>query len=611
MAYKTLIFVLFLSLFFVSVPTGSPDAKAPSKGHVLIYEVSPYSYSNAHMDYVCLVNPTGNSINLAGYVLTDFEGKIWLNGTLKPWAKMYVAENATAFERYMGFKPNLTYSSSSTGRFALSNSGDEIAILYNGKILDLVIYGNSKYNGIGWSGAPLKVSRGHVLRRVSFEDTDSPADWSNYHRIGQSSFSPIVVKAPTELFVYPDDVNELYRYIRAARQSLDIEVYTLSSLKVENLLEQVIKRGVKVTILLEGSPVGGLHNAERYVIQRLYLAGAKIFFMDNIAGMHNRYDFVHSKFIVRDGRAVLISTENMDMNSLSPCGNRGYGTIIKSSELAAYFLKVFNDDVKRVQDIHEYAGEFRYVMPPQALPVESHIKKFNPVNFTVSIRTVLAPDYSLNTFNDFVNAEKSIDVEALYLKDYALAMVYPKANRILVQEPESGYHMREFRQVGIRMLHAKLLIGDNAVFVGSMNFGHSSITKNREVSLIIGGKDAVHFFEDVFNYDWHAHNNIAVMRVATHENEVFIDLRDTAGRVKLYKIYIDKVLRYSGTKTTLKFKLAQGEHNIECLAYFEDGTEDVVVKEVNIPRQIIFKPEYAILFLVLAVFIYKLWQNHG
>ena len=592
------------------MPTGSVDAKAPSKGHVLIYELSPYSYSNAHMDYVCLVNPTVNSINLEGYVLTDFEGKIWLNGTLKPWAKMYVAENATTFERYMGFKPNLTYSSSS-GRFALSNSGDEVAILHNGEIVDLVIYGNSKYNGTGWCGKPLKVSRGQVLRRVDFKDTDSPADWSNYHRIGQSAFSPLTVKAPTELFVYPDDVNELYMYIRNARQSLDIEVYTLSSLKVEQALEQAIKRGVSVTILFEGSPVGGLSDVERYVIQRLYLAGAKILFMENIAGMHNRYDFVHSKFIIRDGSAVLISTENMDMTSLSPCGNRGYGTIIKSPELAAYFLKVFNDDIKRVQDIHEYAGEFTYVAPPRALPVESQIKKFNPVNFTASIRTVLAPDYSLSSFNNFVNAEKGIDVEALYLKDYALAMVYPKASRILVQEPESGYQMREFRQAGIRMLHAKLLIGDNAVLVGSMNFGRASITKNREVSVIISGKDAVRFFEDVFNYDWHSNNYIAVMRITTHENEVSIDLRDTVGRVKLYKIYIDKVLRYSGTKTTLKFKLAPGEHDIKCFASFEDGTEDVVIKEVNIPRQVIFEPEYAFLFLVFAVFLYKLWQNHG
>ncbi len=610
MAYKTLIFVLFLFLFLVSVPKSSVDAKAPSKSHVLIYEVSPYSYSNAHMDYVCLVNPTKTSINLDGYALTDFEGKIWLNGTLKPWAKMYVAENATAFERYMGFTPNLTYSSN-TGKFALSNSGDEAAILHNGKIVDLVIYGNSKYNGTGWCGEPLKVYRGHVFRRVSFKDTDSPVDWSNYHRIGQSAFSPIIVKAPTELFVYPDDVNELYRYISNARQSLDIEVYTLSSLKVEQALEQDIKRGVNVTILLEGSPVGGLHDAERYVIQRLYMAGAKIFFMENIASMHNRYDFVHSKFIIRDGKAVLISTENMDMISLSPCGNRGYGIIMRSSKLAAYFLKVFNDDVKRVQDIHEYAGEFTYVAPPRALPVESHIKKFNPANLTASISTVLAPDYSLSSFNNFVNAEKSVDVEALYLKDYALAMVYPKASRILVQEPESGYHMREFRQEGIKMLHAKLLIGDNAVLVGSMNFGRASITKNREVSVIISGKDAVHFFEDVFNYDWYYHNNIAVMRITTHENEVFIDLRDTVGRVKSYSIYIDKVLRYSGTKTTLKFKLGPGEHNIKCLASFEDGTEDVVIKEVSIARKIIFEPEYVFLFLVFAVFLYKLWQNHG
>ena len=607
--------ILIGALALLLLSTGFSYENANSESHLLIYEVSPYSYSGKNLDYVCIINSGESEIDIGNYYLTDFEGYLHLHGVLKPMQRIYIVQNRTSFIRVFGSYPDYTYKDLKyNGTFSLSNKGDEVALMKGGKIDDMLVYGQSNYRGNGWNGEPINISQGHVLRRRSLQDTNSKEDWTNYHLIGQSDFAPINDYTKVEIFTYPDDRNELFRFVNQAKKEILIESYTLSNPHLEKILEEEIRDGVKVKILLEGSPVGGISKEEKSVVQGIYSAGGKVYFMISGGKVHNRYTYVHSKFIIVDEKYALISTENFDEKSIAPCGNRGYGVIVWNESVAKYLTAIFRDDTKSVEDIKIYSGEFKGINLEEENDVQMRSRRFNPMNITASISLAIAPDYSLDKFDQFINSQRWVDVEALYVKDYALSEIYDKSRRILVNYPTQGYNMREFNGENklLRMLHAKLLIGDNSVLVGSMNFGYSSMTRNREVSIIIKNVTAVNYFENVFNYDWSKHENlVALMSIKKIGNSVTVDLSHSTGDIKEYRVYVDGKLRYEGKNMKITLNLNDGKHRIKAVIVDSSGNNDEVEMTVTIRHEVTIDPRLILILLIFAVFAYKVWKGHG
>ncbi len=580
--------------------------------HLLIYEVSPYSYPSSHMDYVCIYNPSSTMVNLSNYYITDFEGYLKLAGNLAPHDKLYVAENRTSFINYFGFSPQLTYSDAKyNGSFSLANHGDEVALIRGTKIVDMVIYGNSKYSGLDWHGPSVSVHAGHILRRLNFVDTNTARDWSDYHRIAQSDFSQYSETAHIEILTYPDDINELYRFISQTKNELDIEMYTLTSYRIFKSLLSLLERNVSINILLEGSPVGGIKKNELAIADALQEHGANVLFM---SGSHARYAYVHSKFIIKDKSAVLISTENLDESSISPCGNRGYGIIVKSKSFAEQIMKVFKDDTKHVQDIHPYFRGLIHYSLKNSEKYEVRHREFSPINITAKISTVLAPDYSMMAFKNFVSSQRWIDVEALYLKDYPLTITYPKARRILVQHSINGYEMHTFygKNEHIEMLHAKLMIGNSKVLVGSMNFGNYSMLYNRELSVIIQNEKAVKYFERVFEADWHMQRKPMIIMRVNINSKLNVDLKDSLGHIREYWIYLDGKMLYHGKVPRASFSLpSPGIHVLVGKVVDISGLADEEKVVIHVSTQFSLDFRIMIFTLIFALFFYKLWKDHG
>ena len=612
MADKVIVAVIFSVLL---LPGAFASSSTNEDVHILIYEVSPYSYSGKNLDYVCIVNPGERTVDLKNYYLTDFEGYLHLRGLIKPLHKIYIAENGTSFKNVFGFYPNYTYDDLRyNGTFSLSNRGDEVAVIRDKQVVDILIYGKSDYHGEGWIGKSINVSQGHILRRKNFQDTDSAEDWSNYHRIGQSDFSPLKNQGKIEIFTYPDDRSELFRFLNSAKNEILIESYTLSNLHVVDILKEKIKGGVKVKILLEGNPVGGISQEEKYAVQEIYDSGGEIYFMVSGERIHNRYTYVHSKFIVVDRKSALISTENFDQRAIAPCGNRGYGVIVRNEKMANYLAEIFEDDTKSVEDIKEYSGEFGEIRIDEENDVQIRSKRFDSTNLTANISLIIAPDYSLRSFDEFVDSQKWMDIEALYVKDYALSEIYGKSRRILVEHPTEGYDMKEFdsEKKLVRMLHAKLLIGSSAVLVGSMNFGYSSMTRNREVSVIIENRSAVNYFEKAFNYDWNDSDEpVALMKLEKRGNEIAVDLSESVGEIKEYRIYVDGKLRYEGKNPEITLNLDDGTHIVKGVIVDSSGREDYAEMKVNVEQGNNIDLRWLLILLLFALFAYKVWKNHG
>lgn len=178
------------------------------------------------------------------------------------------------------------------------------------------------------------------------------------------------------LAIAPDNAFEtLVHTLHQAQESIQIQVHTFENIGVLDALIQASQRGVSVTVLLEGSPPGGIAHEQRYVCQQLEQAGGACWYMinDSTTQVHNRYVYQHAKFILLDNQRVIISSENLSPNSLphddktdGTWGRRGVLLITDAPEVVAHVADIFAADFAPhiYQDLRRYDPEDDQYGPP-------------------------------------------------------------------------------------------------------------------------------------------------------------------------------------------------------------------------------------------------------
>src|SRR5690606_31986915 len=134
------------------------------------------------------------------------------------------------------------------------------------------------------------------------------------HRIelpGQSHFisRPLKgVRAKVLATSAPDNnYKALIDAFAAAKKQIRISVYQLTSSHITDALIKKVRQGVKVTLWLEGSPVAGIPDQERYLVDKLAKAGAQVYFLasEKKSKVKPRYRFDHSKYVLIDDNKVI------------------------------------------------------------------------------------------------------------------------------------------------------------------------------------------------------------------------------------------------------------------------------------------------------------------
>lgn len=364
-----------------------------------------------------LWNISNHAASLAGYTLSDGRRTVTFPALLvPPGAAVWCAYDATAFRSAFGFSPGCEYGVDSdptvpnlTGtplRFA--NTGGQ-ALLQRGEgaPVDTLVYETANVDQPGWSGpsvqpyAPTTAfpAEGQILyRKLDWSsgqpivDTDTLADWAqdptdhlagrrvqypgwNLERFGRP---PVLVAsgvftaalAPDNLF---DVVNAT---LAAARRSIRLTSYTFDHVALAQTLAQRASQGVEVTLLLEGDPVGGITDQERYCAQLIEAAGGQVWFMvsDRNDATHDRYQHVHAKYAVIDERLLLLSSENFTPESMpdddksdGTQGRRGAALVTDAAPLVAHVLELFRDDLDpgNHRDVLRWtAADPKYGAPP-------------------------------------------------------------------------------------------------------------------------------------------------------------------------------------------------------------------------------------------------------
>lgn len=345
-------------------------------------------------------------------------------------------------------------------------------------------------------------------------------------------------------FVSPDSsMDSLEGLIDSAHSSIYINVYTFENPYIMSQLLEARDRGVDILILVDGSPVGGIKEDEKAILEMLKAKGVGVYYDSN-----NNYRYNHAKYIVADNITTLISTENFNYGGYPPVsskGNRGWGVIILDAQVSRYFLDLYFNDISFAKK-REYPRENMEF----SLKEGGYKKTFSTETYNKKslVTPVIAPENARDEIIGLiVSAQEKILVEQFYIYKFwggkygstrsspneFLEACLDAARRgvevkILMDstwynvqgdDPKSNLHTVRYvndiahkegidlearlldEGLEVEKIHAKGLIVDDRVFISSINWNEHSPTNNREVGVIIQG-EVSDYFEDVFYHDW-------------------------------------------------------------------------------------------------------------
>lgn len=451
-------------------------------------------------EYVVLSIP--DETNLSGWMIADGESVARL-------------PNRTVGGRVaVSTDPNAVNASVSVvglhGRLALANAGERIRLKRGNETVDSVRYEDAPEG-----------------ERYVRED----GAWT-WRQPGLTD-RPVVGAAdlPIQAFVLPDSPRLPVETLQNARDRILLGGYTITDPRVLKALCNAHERDVQVRVLAEAEPVGGLSRRMASALDRLLECGVPV---SVLGGERERYAFHHPKYAVVDDR-VVVMTENWKLSGTGGRSNRGWGAVVRSERLSGALTETFRAD-----------AEFRDAIPWQVyradrefgqlsqVPAERYPARFEPLSANATRVSVLAaPDNAASAIVGRIdNATGSIRVELISIGSRghpfvrALLRAARRGVEVRVLLGSASYVRRDNRAIaewlterakaeGLSLqarlatprsrfskIHAKGIVIDDAVVLGSINWTNGSIRENREVALVIEDRPVADYYRQVIRADW-------------------------------------------------------------------------------------------------------------
>jgi cardiolipin synthase A/B len=379
---RPILHLLAVLLGSIALSTASAQAVMPQRSYLplLVSPTQVLLIAALHYDGIItgepdeafqVYNPNDSAVLLNGWHIRSGTRTSTFppNMSLAAHAGLWCGREAWAFRRSFGRLPDCEWGADTDPKvpnlqgtgLSFANSGAAISLRRpDGSVSDVLIYkaGAIPAEG-GWQGravypyVPSSVfhEQGQVLYRKLNEltaaplaDTDGPADWASDpddvldgRRVRYAGWSlerflqPVIANDPAnlEVFVAPDNAfAALGSHLEGSADSICFEGYTFESAPLGAIIAERARAGVPVTMLLEGAPPGGVSDQQRWVVQQLSQAGARIYYMrsDSKSGIHDRYTNQHAKIWLIDDRLALIGTENPSPDSF-PDDDKADGTL--------------------------------------------------------------------------------------------------------------------------------------------------------------------------------------------------------------------------------------------------------------------------------------------
>jgi len=337
-------------------------------------------------------------------------------------------------------------------------------------------------------------------------------------------------RGTARLFVLPDAPGPPVAPLWNASDRILLAGYTFTSERAARALVAAADRGVRVRVLVEGSPVGGMSRRQARLLDRLVAADVQV---RVVAGPYARYAFHHPKYAVGDDRAVVL-TENWKPSGTGGHSSRGWGAAVHDPDVADGLAATFRADAgwRDAVPWREFRAGRRFEADEAAdgsYPGRFAVERVRYRNASV----LVAPDNAERAVLDRLGgADESIRVVQMGLgaeSSFARALVEAGRRGVEVRVLLSGawYAREENRRVARRLngvadredlplevrlaeprgryekVHAKgVIIDGETVVLGSLNWNDHAATENREVLLALEGEEAADYFGRVFEADW-------------------------------------------------------------------------------------------------------------
>ncbi|MFC4356734.1 phosphatidylserine/phosphatidylglycerophosphate/cardiolipin synthase family protein [Halobium salinum] len=391
--------------------------------------------------------------------------------------------------------------------------------------------------GLANGGERLELRRGsRPVDSVVYEAAPEGERWHRnatppWRPVGYTPREPVDLGAPNATaFVLPDSPEVAISTLRSADERLLLGGYTLASSRVSEALVAAAERGVRVRVLLEADPVGGLPRREAHLLDRLAAAGVEVRVLGRAP---ERFAFHHPKYAVVDDRALVL-TENWKPAGTGGRSSRGWGVRLDGERAATELAALFRADAngtgavawERYREGRAFEastpanGSFSGRAEPRRVRVEAARLLTAPGNAESAVvdvveraddrvvvvqPTVGGPEQAM--LRACVRAaRRGVDVRILLSRAWYVV----DDNRRLADRL-NGRAEREGIPLEVRVaeptdrfekIHAKGVVADDTVVVGSLNWNENSATENREVAVALRSEAAAEYYRSVFEGDW-------------------------------------------------------------------------------------------------------------
>ena len=391
----------------------------------------------------------------------------------------------------------------------LSNGGERLRLREDGTVLDRAVYRDTEEGHLAtWNGTR--------IRWRPIGATDRPVVRADSGRVRG--------------FVLPDAPQVPIDTLRGADDRILLAGYTLTSERVVDALVAAHRRNVSVRVLLEGETVGGRTRRGARQLDRLAASGIEVRL---IGGEHARYDYHHAKYAVVDRRALVL-TENWKPAGTGGASSRGWGVRTNQTAIVDGLSGTFQADAGGRDAIPWERFRRGRSFQTGGVSTGNYSTTFEPTTVRVDATTLLVtPDNAqsrlvgtLDRANDSVDV---IQVTVGWESDLskALRRVARRGVRVRLLLSSAWYVREENRALADRFeqwasandaslsvrladpsgryekIHAKgAVVDDRRVVLGSLNWNEQAATNNREVVLLLQGREIADYYGGVFDADW-------------------------------------------------------------------------------------------------------------
>ncbi|MGQ9587874.1 MAG: phospholipase D-like domain-containing protein [Thermoplasmata archaeon] len=536
---------------------------------VLISEFYPRALCSD--EYLVIASTSQTPICLANWSISDMEGtlRFAVDRTLEPGDSLVIAMNQSSYVLAYDTMPDISLDADHgrglavVGNFRLADVGDSIALISDsGETVDYVLYGSSEELSPYWRGTAIAAPRsGEVVKRTEksgmLQDSDRATDWYHfrefkygYTELGASSFA--VQPGCVTAFASPDcSLDVVIGAVLEARESVLLCSYELSSVPVASALLDALARNVRVEVLVDGEPAGGMDAEEIACLSRMAAAGAGVSTVNgNVAAkIVQHIGALHAKYMVVDQRLAVVMSENFVESGLPTdrlLGNRGWGVRIDDVGVAAYLSRLFWGDARQSRrDVFRWAEDPRHnasACLPEAVPPGHAIGVLRPLTTTTGCIVTLLPSPDCSAQEPFLT--KYLESSAAILAEQFQADLFWKTRwsevvtmnpiaasllsgirngsqtRVLLDsswfnlernnefaaglntDPRGEFRLMDNRSP-ITVLHNKgAVLNNELTLISSNNWCFSSFAENRELAVLVDSPEVAVYFMKAFYLDW-------------------------------------------------------------------------------------------------------------